>query len=327
MEARPVIIWSDRYTEHTTGDHPESPRRIAALRSAFEANGIFERSSVLEPSPASAEQVLRAHDEHVVQLVERAAERGGGWLDPDTYVSSASYEIALLAAGGAINAVDAVMAGAPVAFAFSRPPGHHAETRRAMGFCLFNNIAVAALHARAVHGLERIAIVDWDVHHGNGTEEIFWEDPGVLFDSTHQYPFYPGTGALDERGGGAGLGYTFNIPLPAGADDDMYLAVFEDLIAPALRDYQPQLMLVSAGYDAHRDDPLANMQLTTAGFGRLAVIMRDLAGELCPGKLVFVLEGGYNLIALGASAVEVCNVFLDDAQQLRDPRSERNSGR
>jgi acetoin utilization deacetylase AcuC-like enzyme len=194
-----------------------------------------------------------------------------------------------------------------------------------MGFCLFNNVAIAALHARAVHGLERIAIVDWDVHHGNGTEEIFWEDPGVFYVSTHQYPFYPGTGALEERGGGEGSGYTLNIPLPAGADDDIYLAVFEDLVAPALRDYQPQLLLISAGYDAHYDDPLASMRVTTTGFGQLASIMRDLAAELCDGRLVFVLEGGYNLAALGASAVEVCNVFCQDVQQLRDSRSERNS--
>lgn len=308
MEAAPTLIWSDRYREHETGAHPESPARIDALKRAFDSAGIFDRYTVIAPTPASIEQLTAVHDAGLVELVEQAAALGGAWLDPDTVVSPASYEIARLAAGGAINAVDAVFSGAPVAFALPRPPGHHAETRRAMGFCLFNSVAIAARHAQQVHGVERVAIIDWDVHHGNGTQEIFWEDPSVFFVSTHQYPFYPGSGTLDEEGAGAGLGYTLNVPLPAGSDDDIYLTVFEDLIVPAVRDFQPQLLLVSAGFDAHQDDPLANMRVTTAGFGALASIVRSLADELCDGRLVLVLEGGYNLEALGAAAVEVCQV-------------------
>jgi acetoin utilization deacetylase AcuC-like enzyme len=307
---RTAIIWSDVYQDHDTGSHPESPQRIAALKRALTGAGVFDSHAVLDPQPARLEQVLAVHAPQLIDLIQRAARQGGAWLDPDTYVSADSYDVALLAAGGACLAVDVVMRGdAPRAFAMVRPPGHHAEPQRAMGFCLFNNIAIAAEHALNGHALERVAIVDWDVHHGNGTQAAFWRDPRVLFISSHQYPFYPGTGASAERGEGAGEGFTVNIPLPAGSGDDIYERVFSEIVVPSLRAFGPQLLLVSAGFDAHADDPLAMMRMTTVGFGRLATMLRDAADELCDSRMVLVLEGGYNLRALGESVVEVLRVL------------------
>jgi acetoin utilization deacetylase AcuC-like enzyme len=303
---RTALIWSDSFRDHATGPHPESPERIAALRSALRAAGMFDDPErlVLAPDPATTEAILAVHSPQLVDLVRRAAYGGGAWLDPDTFVSPDSYEVARLATGGACRAVDAVLNGeAPRAFALVRPPGHHAEPGRAMGFCLFNNIAVAAEHAIDRFGLERVAIVDWDVHHGNGTQAAFWRDPRVFFISTHQFPFYPGTGAARERGEGAGDGYTLNLPLAAGADDAVYEQTFAEIVVPALRAFAPELILVSAGFDPHEDDPLAMMRVSTAGFGRLATMIADAARELCGGRLVLVLEGGYNLAALGASVV------------------------
>jgi acetoin utilization deacetylase AcuC-like enzyme len=304
--AHTALIWSDDYRLHDTGAHPESPERIGALRRSLEAAGMFDDRLVLAPVPATIEQVEAVHAPELIAFVRQVAEQGGGWLDPDTPLSDASYDIALLAAGGACLAVDAIMDHrAPRAFALVRPPGHHAEPDRAMGFCMFNNIAIAAAHARERHGLERVAIVDWDVHHGNGTQAAFWHDPSVLFISLHQYPFYPGTGAVNERGAGAGEGYTINVPLPARSGDDVYAAAFESIVVPALDAFAPQLVLVSAGFDAHHDDPLALMAVTTDGFTAMARALLRVADAHCAGKLVLVLEGGYNLAALGTSVVAV----------------------
>jgi acetoin utilization deacetylase AcuC-like enzyme len=303
-DGRTAIVWSDRFRDHETGAHPESPQRIVALERALRDAGMFDDRPVLDPAPAVLEAILAVHAPQLVDLVQRTSWQGGGWLDPDTHVSPDSYEVALLAAGGACAAVDWVQAGsARRAFALVRPPGHHAEPERAMGFCLFNNIAVAAEHARDRHGLERVAIVDWDVHHGNGTQAAFWRDPAVLFISLHQYPFYPGTGASTERGAGPGDGYTINIPLPAGCDDAVYERAFADIVLPALQAFAPELLLVSAGFDAHADDPLALMRVSTGAFGRFATLLRGVADEHCDGRMVLVLEGGYNLNALGESVV------------------------
>jgi len=301
---RTTIVWSEAYLDHETESHPESPDRWVAIDRALRAAGLFDVLPLLTPSPATLEQVLAVHSSRLVERIRDIGERGGGWLDPDTWVSPLSWETALLAAGGACDAVDAVMEGrAPRAFSLARPPGHHAEPHRAMGFCLLNSVAIAARHAQAAHGIQRVAIVDWDVHHGNGTQAIFWEDPSVLFISLHQFPFYPGSGSRAETGGGEGTGTTINIPLPAGTGEDVYLAAMDDLVLPALRAFAPELILVSAGYDAHEDDPLAMMRLRTESFGLFAERLRDAAEELCGGKLVLVLEGGYNLNALGDSVV------------------------
>ena len=302
---RTAIVWSDEYEDHDTGSHPESPERIGAISRALKAAGMFDDRLVLTPEPAPLDAILAVHSPEVAELVQRAASQGGAWLDPDTFVSPRSYDVALLAAGGACRAVDAVMQGeAPRAFALVRPPGHHAEPEQAMGFCVFNNIAVAAEHAINTYALDRIAIVDWDVHHGNGTQAAFWRSSQVLFISLHQYPFYPGTGSSAERGAGNGEGYTLNIPLRAGSDDAVYASMFEEQVIPALEAFAPRLILVSAGYDPHADDPLALMRVSTAAFGRFARIVNDAAMRLCDGRLVLVLEGGYNLDALGEGVVE-----------------------
>ncbi|HEX5165214.1 MAG TPA: histone deacetylase [Thermomicrobiales bacterium] len=304
--ATTAIVWSETYQDHDTDSHPESPERIVALGRALRAAGMFDDRSVLTPEPATINAILAVHAPQIVDLVQRAAQRGGAWLDPDTYVSPDSYEVALLAAGGACRAVDAVMTGeAQRAFAVVRPPGHHAEPDRSMGFCLFNNIAVAAEHALNAYGLERVAIVDWDVHHGNGTQAAFYRRPDVLFVSLHQYPFYPGSGAAAERGAGAGEGYTINIPLPAGSGDEVYATRFSDTVLPALHAFAPELILVSAGFDAHIDDPLAMMRVSTDAFAGWARHIKQAAATLCDGCLALILEGGYNLRALGESVVAV----------------------
>jgi acetoin utilization deacetylase AcuC-like enzyme len=304
--ANTALIWSDRFRLHDTAGYPEAPERIDALRGALEAAGMFAERLVLVPEPVGLESVMLVHAPDVAELAQRAAAQGPALLDADTVVSPGSYEVALLAAGAACLAVDTVVAGAaPRAFALVRPPGHHAEPERSMGFCLFNNIAIAARHAQTRHGLERIAIVDWDVHHGNGTQAAFWTDPSVLFVSTHQYPFYPGSGAAAERGADAGLGFTLNLPLRAGSDDAIYTAAFEEHVLPALDAFAPQLILVSAGFDAHRADPLAMMRMTTEGFAQLTRLVQSAAERLCGGRMALVLEGGYNLEALGASVVAV----------------------
>lgn len=310
---RTALIWSTAYQRHDTGSHPESPERIVALERALSAAGMFDDRVVRTPQPAPVEAVGAVHSPALIERIQQAAAHGGAWLDPDTFVSPDSYEVALLAAGGAMQAVDLVLDGdVRQVFSLARPPGHHSEPDRAMGFCLFNSVAIAARHAIEQHGLERVAIVDWDVHHGNGTQAIFWDDPSVLFVSLHQYPFYPGSGARHERGGGAGEGYTVNLPLPASCGDDVYGSAFQNFVEPAVRLFQPQLILVSAGFDAHRDDPLAHMLVSTEAFGEMARSVRRLAQESAEGRLVLILEGGYNLQALGASVVTVIDALDGD---------------
>ena len=255
---------------------------------------------VVAPRAATHEPLARVHDDAYLQRIAETNGRAVA-LDPDTYTSPESYEIALLAAGAAIDAVERVFSGShSSAFALIRPPGHHAERHRAMGFCLFNNVAVAAAHARTL-GARRVAIVDYDVHHGNGTQHIFAGDPDVLYVSTHQYPYYPGTGAADEIGEGAGEGRTINLPLEAGATDDDYRVVFDEVILPVLRQFRPDILLVSAGFDAHERDPLAGMRLTTGAFGAMTQALRGVADECCGGRIALVTEGGYDLRALAAS--------------------------
>lgn len=294
-----ALIYDPVYLEHDTGGHPEGAERLTVTMRLLEEKGDLARLLRLSPRAATPEELTAVHSIAHVQRVERVALAGGGWLDPDTVVSPGSYKAALYAAGANLVAVDAVMAGqATAAFCLVRPPGHHACPERAMGFCLFNNVAIAARYAQNKYGLERILIADFDAHHGNGTQEAFYQDPSVLYFSTHQFPFYPGTGDWDEIGSGPGRGYTVNVPLPSGTGDEGCLRAYEEVLLPIARRYRPQFILVSAGYDTHWADPLTGMNLSITGFGRLAALLKSLADEVCQGRLVFTLEGGYNHDAL-----------------------------
>ncbi|MFQ5503211.1 MAG: histone deacetylase [Planctomycetota bacterium] len=308
---RPVLILSDAaMLSHETGPgHPEHPDRLRAILDGLAG---VPGLSWQEPGRASRAQVERIHAPHHVERIESLRGRRGS-IDSDTSVSEGSVQAAYLAAGAGIDAVSAVSSGrAKRAFALVRPPGHHAEAELAMGFCLFNNIAIAAAHARAELGYQRVLIVDWDVHHGNGTQHVFESRPDVLFFSAHQSPFYPGSGDVSETGTAEGTGYTVNVPLPAGFGDAEYGALFGDLLTPIAESYDPDLVLVSAGFDAHHDDPLGGMQVSADGFAALAGIVRDIADRHAEGRLVLLLEGGYDLKGLQRS-VRACVEVMSGA--------------
>ena len=292
------VFASSRFADHVTPPgHPERVSRGEVLLSVA-ADLRAAGADVVEPRRVTDEELLAVHDgDYLTQLRETAGRAVA--LDPDTFTSPESYEVARLAAGAAAGAVDAVLEGAAGtrALALVRPPGHHAERGRAMGFCLFNNVAVATAHARS-RGLSRVAIVDYDVHHGNGTQHTFYDDSHVLFISSHQFPYYPGTGAAGEIGTGAGTGFTVNLPLAAGATDADYERVFSEVAFPVLRQFAPELILISAGFDAHADDPLGGMRLTAAEFVRLTSSIVAIADECCGGRVVALTEGGYDLKAL-----------------------------
>lgn len=300
---------------HLTGsDHPERPERVLAIQDRLRDGGVLAELEVLQPEPVETRWLREVHSPDYISRVEQACADGRPVVDSaDTAISPGSWKAALLAAGGALQAVDRVMSGEWAnGFVSCRPPGHHAEHNLAMGFCLFNNVAVAAAYLRARHGLDRVAIVDWDVHHGNGTQHIFEDDPSVFYASLHQWPLYPGTGRAQERGRGAGVGATLNCPMDPGAGDDAYLKVMEEQVLPALAKFAPQAILVSAGFDAHRDDPLSATMVTEEGYRRMSRLLLDLAADTCQGRLVSMLEGGYDLRALAAS-VEI------HLQEMRQP--------
>jgi len=273
----------------------------------------------LAPRAATESELELVHPTRHIDRIRGLDASGGGSIDPDTAVVVGSYAAALHATGGVLAGVDAVLGGlTPSAFCLVRPPGHHATADRAMGFCYFNSVAVAAQYARQVYGLERLAIVDFDVHHGNGTQDIFWDDPAVLYLSTHQFPFYPGTGQWSQTGGPGAVGCTVNVPLPAGSGDIEYLRVFDRLLLPVLKRFHPQLLLVSAGYDAHEGDPLAGMAVSTGGYREIMLRLRVAAELLCGGRLVAALEGGYDLADLAAS-VEVSIEALEEPSPSYSP--------
>jgi acetoin utilization deacetylase AcuC-like enzyme len=296
------LVYEETMLRHLAGPgHPERPARLAAVVDAI-SRARLSGAEWTAPRPAALEALTRIHHpEYVSRLKD--LDGSSAQLDLDTGMGPDSQRAAWLAAGAALDAVDAVMSGASLrAFALVRPPGHHAEASRGMGFCLLNNIAIAAAHAVAAHGCKRVLLVDWDVHHGNGTQHAFATRDDILFFSTHRYPFYPGTGALEEVGRGAGAGFTVNVPMPWGLGDREYGAVFEEVLLPLADAYRPELVLVSAGFDAHRDDPLGDQRVTEDGFAALCGVVRDLADRHCRGRLVLLLEGGYDLGGLSRSA-------------------------
>jgi acetoin utilization deacetylase AcuC-like enzyme len=314
-----AVVISDRFVDHVTPPgHPERVERAETMQ-VVARQWKDSGGRILTPRAATREELARVHSARHLDRIATTAGTAVA-LDPDTCTSPDSYDVALLAAGAAVTATEWAL-GAPtgrVGYSFARPPGHHAERDRAMGFCLFNNVAVAAAHALTL-GLERVAIVDYDVHHGNGTQEIFYRDPRVLYVSTHQYPYYPGTGAATETGEGAGAGFTLNVPLEAGATDADYELVFRRAILPILDRFDPQLLFISAGFDADARDPLAGMRMSTAGFVTLTRMLHEVAAAHCGGRLVLVAEGGYDLQALGQGLAATLDVVAERSESAGRP--------
>ncbi|QDU60803.1 Histone deacetylase-like amidohydrolase [Planctomycetes bacterium Pan216] len=309
------LYYSSLFQQHETGaHHPERPARVRGVWQRLEDAGLTEQCTLTRAAPLTHSDVTQVHDEDVVHRLEQMAARGGGQLDADTVMSERSLEAALLAAGSAVSAVDAVLTGHDTnAFCLIRPPGHHATPHHSMGFCLVNNVALAAQRALDHHQLDRILIVDWDVHHGNGTQDVFYEEPRVTFFSSHRFPFYPGTGRMTETGRGDGLGTTFNLPVAYGTPVERYLDRFRSMLDDAVTRCRPDLVLVSAGFDAHRDDPIGSLDLETEHFGALSRLVNEVAREYCQGRLVSLLEGGYNVEALADSVVVHVKELLQPA--------------
>ena len=308
------------HKRHTREGHPENYRRVEESWNLLQVDGILSKLHHVASTPAPLDAILRVHSRTYLERLEAAAFHGKSNLDADTYLTEDSYQAALLSAGGLLNVVDAVMQGTVKnGFSLSRPPGHHAMPHWGMGFCLLGNISIAARWAQDHYDVNRVLIVDFDVHHGNGTQEVFYRDPSVLFFSTHQFPFYPGTGAAQETGEGRAEGSTINVPLPTDVGDVGYQTIFEKLLLPAARLFRPELILVSAGYDAHWLDPLANMRLTVTGYTHLMGQLMALADELCQGRLVVQLEGGYHIGALSHSVLSAVRRLSHSHQGVSDP--------
>lgn len=312
-------VFDEIFTRHDFPRHPENARRLAAIMTYLTGQEILPGLVQVASRPATLDELMYCHHPTYLEMVEENCRYGGGMLDADTYTNSFSYEAAAHAAGGLIELTAAVIKGElNNGFALVRPPGHHALPARAMGFCIFGTVAVAARVARREMGLERIAIVDFDVHHGNGTQAILNEDPDILFISSHQYPFYPGSGAAHETGVGAGVGTIVNIPLSVMTGDEGFKRLYGEVVFPILHRFQPELLIVSAGYDAHWDDPLANIGLTLTGYQWLCQSLIDLAADICRGRIVFALEGGYNLNVLAPGVGNTFRALLGQAE-IDDP--------
>jgi len=311
-DPRTILLYDDLFLCHETGAHPESPDRLRWIVAHLKSAGIWEACRRVTPRDATVNEIESVHGKEYVQVLKEFAEDGGGQLDVDTVVSPRSYDAAVRAAGAALTACEEVLAGrARNAFCLVRPPGHHAMPGRGMGFCLLNNVAIAARQLVDRHGLERVAIVDWDVHHGNGTQAAFYSEPRVLYVSLHKYPFYPGTGPASEIGAGRAEGTTINVPIGWTTERGAYMAAFEQVVARACREFGPQFVLVSAGFDAHRDDPIAGLGLHVEDFARMTEIVCDLAQEQCGARVVSCLEGGYHPQELPRSAAAHVRVLLE----------------
>jgi acetoin utilization deacetylase AcuC-like enzyme len=311
----------ERFSQHTIDGHPEHAGRLEAVIQLLKAQGVFEKLRHVEAQPASDAQILSIHTQRYLDMLAKTAQiPGGTQLGLDTYIVPQSYELARLAAGGVIAVTEAVWRGdTDNGIAAVRPPGHHATPTMGMGFCLLSNVAIAARSLVQNQGAERIAIIDYDVHHGNGTQDCLYDDPAVLLVSSHQSPLYPGTGAINETGSGKGEGFTANVPLPPGTGDDGILQIYEEFVLPVVRKFAPQLLIISAGFDAHWVDPLAQTQLSLSGYDALARTLIGLAEEVCEGKIVFVMEGGYDLQALSHGWLNIANTLLRNEVALSDP--------
>lgn len=312
-QAKTGFFFDDIFLEHkTTLDHPEKPQRLTAIIDNLKEKNLFSQLAQVPVTQVDMNQLLKVHTEEYIEHVKQVCQTGSGYLDSDTPVSEKSYEAALMAAGSVTSAIDAVMEGKiKNAFCAVRPPGHHAEKDRAMGFCIFNNIAVGARYIQNKYNLRKILIVDWDVHHGNGTQHSFYDDSEILYFSVHQSPFYPGTGSESEKGEGKGLNLTMNFPLPAGSTDDDYINIFENKLKPAAISFEPDFVLISAGFDSHKNDLLGGMKVTENGFAQMTRIVKDIAQKCCNSRIVSVLEGGYNLQALADSVEAHIRVLME----------------
>lgn len=308
------FLWDELFLKHDTGlAHPESKERLLSIRRGLDAYPHLEDLKRLDLRPATEAELRLVHPASHIRTIQRTAGKAFGYLDPDTAVCEASYEVAVHAVGGILQMIESLMSGEiDNGFAFVRPPGHHAEPDRAMGFCLFSNVALGAAFALKRFGLERVLVVDFDVHHGNGTQKAFYRRQDVLFISAHQFPLFPGTGAFPETGSAAGKGFTLNFPLPAGTGDVTYGLLFDKIVLPVAKAYRPQLMLVSAGFDAYLEDPLAGMRVTPDGFASMAGYLKALADTVCQGRMVLVLEGGYHLAGLQESVLRVLDQLRGD---------------
>ena len=307
---------------HAMGYHPEQPERINAINKELKRLNLIDPTSPVEPRKATRQEILRVHGEEYLNRLERVVPGQSGHLDADTFFSEGSWDTALKAAGGTVDLALSVLTGdLDNGAAFVRPPGHHATANRAMGFCLLNNIAIAAAAALA-EGAERVAVVDWDLHHGNGTQDIFYADPKVLYTSLHMYPHYPGTGRHDETGSGEGKGFTVNLPMPPGAGSPEFAAGFKEILLPVLEQFDPDLILVSAGFDAHERDPLGALRLSDQDYAAMTVWLRRAAEKRCSGRVVCVLEGGYDLPAISGSAAAVVEQLLSDNPTIDNPSGD-----
>lgn len=296
------LIYHPDYLRHLTGDHPESPARLVSIMERLHRSGLIKEIAVIEPRPAVEEDILLIHSKDHLETIKNAWNEGYESITPDTPISEESFRVAMLGVGGVLTGIDSIMAGEiNNGMALVRPPGHHATPEQAMGFCLFNNVAIGARHIQKRHGLKRVLIVDWDLHHGNGTQEAFYDDPSVLYFSTHQYPHYPGTGSLHETGEGDGKGFTINAPMRAGTSPEDFLKKFRDAMFERALEFSPDFILISAGFDAHRDDPLGDLLLTEDSYAEMTRIVLDIADKRCNGRVLSSLEGGYSLSALARS--------------------------